>query len=163
MCHFLFVVVVVYLRGRGRERDRERERDTEGERIPSRPQCGAWHWGLQVVNPEIMTWSETYSQTLNWLRHPRIADMPLKKKVYLFILRETELVRVWEGQRERETENPKQALCHQHRDLCGAWTRETVRSWPELQPRFRRLTDWATQAPPDMPFLREFRCMAYFT
>ena len=52
------------------------------------------------------------------------------------------------SRRERKTENPKQALCYQH----GAWRcdsiPQTVRSWPEPKSRVRRLTDWATQAPP---------------
>ena len=52
-----------------------------------------------------------------------------------------------EGQRERETQNPKQAPHHQRRAQCGARTHKTMRSWPELKPRVRCLTNWATQAP----------------
>ena len=52
--------------------------------------------------------------------------------VYLFTLREIETV--WGGaERERETENPKQALHYQHRAQCGARTHKTVRSRPELR------------------------------
>ena len=60
-------------------------------------------------------------------------------------------MQVGEGRREREreneNENPKQAPWCQCRALCGTWTRETMRSWPELKSRVRRSTDWATQAP----------------
>ena len=63
---------------------------------------------------------------------------------------------VWaeEGQRERETENPKQAPCCQHRAWCGVQTHEpqTMRSWPEPKSRVKCLTNWATQAPPKTTF-----------
>ena len=42
--------------------------------------------------------------------------------VYLFILREGEHVQAGEGQREKETENPKQAPRCQHGTQCGAQT-----------------------------------------
>ena len=50
--------------------------------------------------------------------------------IYLFILR-------GEGKEqgrgtERKRENPKEALCHQHRSLCGAQTHETM-TWAEIK------------------------------
>ena len=67
--------------------------------------------------------------------------------IYL-ILREHICMHTWmgEGQREGERENPKQALCCQHGHL------RTVRSWPELKSRVRRLTDWASQVPSNWVF-----------
>ena len=54
------------------------------------------------------------------------------------------------GQRERERENPKQALCYQHRAQrraqCGVRSHE-LRSGPQAKSGVRRLTDRAHQAP----------------
>ena len=44
--------------------------------------------------------------------------------MYLFILRERVSMRVGKGQRERERQNPKQALSCQHRARHGAQTHE---------------------------------------
>ena len=67
---------------------------------------------------------------------------------FKFVYFERETAWSGEGHRERETEDPKQALCCQQRTRHGAPTHETVRSWPEWKPRVGRLTDWATQAHP---------------
>ena len=34
---------------------------------------------------------------------------------------------------EKERENPKQALCYQHRTRFGSGTQEAMRSWPEAK------------------------------
>ena len=59
----------------------------------------------------------------------------------MFIFRETETARVGEGQREEKTENPKQAPHSWHGARRGAPAHKIARSWPELKPRVRRLTD----------------------
>ena len=51
------------------------------------------------------------------------------------------------GQRERGRENPKQAPHCPCRARCRAQSHPTLRSWPELKPRVRCLSNWATQAP----------------
>ena len=63
--------------------------------------------------------------------------------IYLFWKRESR-----EGaERERERENPKQALHCQHRARHKARSHEPLRSWPELKSRVSCLTDWAPRAP----------------
>ena len=68
------------------------------------------------------------------------------KCVFIFE-RETERdrVRVWEGQRERETQNPKQAPGSEPSAQSPArgLNSQTASSWPE--PKLGRSTDWATQ------------------
>ena len=69
--------------------------------------------------------------------------------IYLFWERQRQH-KLGNGQRERETENPKYGLHNQHRARHGAQTHETVRSRPEPKPgvrHVRHLTDWATQVP----------------
>ena len=65
---------------------------------------------------------------------------------------------VWtvEGQREREREreNPKQALCCKHRAWIGAQFCESLRSWPELKSRFRRLTNRLSHPAARKPHLK---------
>ena len=64
--------------------------------------------------------------------------------------------KAWEsqGQRERETENSKQALLRQHRARCKVWFHEL---WDpdlaEAESRAGHLTNWATQVPPHSSFL----------
>ena len=72
-----------------------------------------------------------------------------------------------EGQRERETENPKQALCWQCRTWHWAWTHESLRSWSEPKPSVRHLTNWATQEPlyplfVYCYFLDKFLCQLFY-
>ena len=69
-------------------------------------------------------------------------------KIFLmFIFWERERVWAGEGQRERETQNPKQAPGSElsARSPTRGSNPQTVRSWPEP---VGRLTDWASQAPP---------------
>ena len=65
------------------------------------------------------------------------------KFIYLFW--ERERAQAEEGQREKERENPKQALPCQHRARRGARSQQTVRSAPEPKPSVRCWTDWAAQ------------------
>ena len=57
---------------------------------------------------------------------------------------EREWVPAWGGNRERKTENPKQAPHWQQRARCGA---ETHEQWDHDLSRSQTLTNWATQAP----------------
>ena len=70
---------------------------------------------LTSVVPRILTMLTTQNEFV-------ITIVDLKKYIFLslFILRE----RGQEGQRERERENPKQALHYQHRAQRGARTQE---------------------------------------
>ena len=70
---------------------------------------------------------------------------------YFFFLRERggerESKRAWEGQKEREGENPKQASCYQRTAWCGA---HSYQLWDhDLS---RHLIDRATRVPPKCPF-----------
>ena len=73
--------------------------------------------------------------------------------MFLFIF-ETERDRAWagEGQREGETQNLKQApgseLSAQSLDVGLKPTSCEIMTWAEV----RRLTNWATQAPQNIPF-----------
>ena len=63
-------------------------------------------------------------------------------KIYLFI-RETEYVHRWWGQRE----NLKQTLPALSMGLVSGFDLMTPWSWPELKPKVRCLTNYASQAP----------------
>ena len=54
-----------------------------------------------------------------------------------------------EGQRERETQNPKQTRDSKLSVQSPMWgsNPQTVRAWPEQKPRVERVTEGATQAP----------------
>ena len=69
-------------------------------------------------------------------------------KIYLFILeREREsMCKQGEGQREKEKQTPL------NREADAGLDPRTLKSWPELKSRVRRLNDWATQAPLDRGF-----------
>ena len=60
------------------------------------------------------------------------------------------------GQREKETQNPKQAPGSEPsaQSLARGSNSWTGRSWPELKWRVRHLTNWATQAPPQIFLLK---------
>ena len=65
----LFILCVwerVHKQGRGRERGREN---------PKQALLG-FHIGLEPMNCEIMTWTKTKSQMLNWLSHPGTSSFP---------------------------------------------------------------------------------------
>ena len=69
---------------------------------------------------------------------------------------ETERDRLWaeEGQRQREGKRESQAGSELSvQSLTQGSIPRTVRSWPEPNPRVRRLTDWATQAHQASTFL----------
>ena len=66
--------------------------------------------------------------------------------LYYLFLREGMCMQVREGQRERETEDPKQGLRWEHRTWHRARTHEPeFMTWAKV----RHLQDWATQVPPD--------------
>ena len=92
-------------------RDRERGR----ERILSR--IWAWH-GAWSHNPEIMTWAEIKSQTLNWLSHPGAPQLTFKKDLFIYL-----------RERERESEGRGRGreisrLYTRHWAGCGAQSRD---------------------------------------
>ena len=73
--------------------------------------------------------------------------------LFIYFERERQHTSTSRGGAERGRKNPKQTPhCH-CRAQCGAWTHGTVRSWPEPKPRFGGLTDWATQALPNLYLL----------
>ena len=66
--------------------------------------------------------------------------------VYLFILRETETVRVGEEQREKESQAGSALPAQSPTWGSIPWT---GRPRPEPKPRVDLLTDWTTQVPHD--------------
>ena len=65
----------------------------------------------------------------------------LKKKVYLFILRER--AQTGEGQRQRERENTKQPPCCQHRALSGAnLTNHDIMTWAKIKSQMFGAPGW---------------------
>ena len=71
-------------------------------------------------------------------------------KVYSFILRQTK--RVWVGEGREQERIPSRLYPASSEPHVGFWTHKTVRSWPELKPRIRCSTDWATQVPQQRHF-----------
>ena len=73
-----------------------------------------------------------------------------QKNYFLMFIFERKTWHEWgEGQRERETQNLKQAPGSELSAQSPMWGSNppTVRSWPKPKSRVRCLTDWATQAP----------------
>ena len=68
-------------------------------------------------------------------------------KFYLFFERDRDSVSRLGAEREGERESPTGALLVSTEPDGRAQTYETMRSWPELKSRVRRLTDWATEVP----------------
>ena len=134
-CKFIYLFLERESTGKG-QRERERENPKQALHCQLGPWCGAQTHKTVRSWPELKT---TVGCLTDWATQ-------VPHYVYLFWKRETEKESVSkEGQRqrgrEREREKPK------HRAWYGAWTHKTVRSWPELKPRVRGLTDWATQVP----------------
>ena len=90
------------------------------------------------------------------IKNPNLKNLFFKifLHVYLF-LRERRTVRVAEGQREKETQNPKQApgfkLSAQSPTRGLELTKREIMTWAEVG----RLTNWATQVPPNLKSLIE--------
>ena len=93
---------------------------------------------------------------VNVKQNLKLLKRSLKYFLSLLILKETGQVgKGREREREREErENPKQVPCCHLRAWRGAWTHETLRSWPELKPRVGLSINWATQ----VTLKGSFRC-----
>ena len=132
----------VFLFFREREKKRERGKERGRHRIQSRLQALSHQHRAQhrAWTHELWDHDLSWNQTLNWLSHPGTPLCAFKIKSmyvifsndYLFL---RERARGGKGQKERETQNPKQAprselsAESQTRGL-NSWA---VRSWPELK------------------------------
>ena len=67
-----------------------------------------WRWMAEMVAHVLMSPNTQNVTVVNFLLHFTAVNISKKFSVYFF-LRETETVRAEEGQREKETQNPKQA------------------------------------------------------
>ena len=129
-------------------REREHERERERERILNRlhVQCGAW-CGARSHSYEIMTRAKIKSRMLNQLSHPG-APIHLHFTLFYIIIclyiKKIFNVYFWdththstsrEGQKKRETQNPKQAPSSElsAQNPMQVLNSQTARSWPELK------------------------------
>ena len=120
---FYFIISLMFIWERERERvcvsegGAEREGDTE-----SKADSRLWaDVGLELMNHEIMTWTKVRRLT-DWA-----TQAPLNSffNVFcLFCFWERVCMNERRKDRERGTENPKQAPCCQHRARCGALSYE---------------------------------------
>ena len=65
----------------------------------------------------------------------------------------TEREHEWGRGKKRDTEDPKQAPHCEHKAYVGL-DFTTMKSWPELKSRVSHLTDWATQVPHPLCFVK---------
>ena len=91
--------------------------------------------GLELINREITTWAKVGCLT-DWAT--KVPLYSLFFNVYLFILRERDRAWAGEGQRERETQNPKQAPGSELSAQSPTWGSNppAVRLWPEPKSAF---------------------------
>ena len=104
---FIFFNVYLFLTGRKTKHEWRRGREGGRHRIWSRLQALSFQHRAPCGTRTHRPWDHdlSWSPTLNWLSHPGAPSLCDFLKIYLFWQRE----RVGEGQRERETQNLKQA------------------------------------------------------
>ena len=131
--------------GRGRERERETENPKQALQLWAQSQM----WGSNS-NCEIMTWIRVKSWMLNRLSHQGVPIQLFffKKSFLMFIYyweTERDRARAWEGQREEETQNLKQAPDSEllEPDAGLKLTNWEIMTWAEVGCS----SNWATQTP----------------
>ena len=119
------------MNGGGAEREGDTELEAASRLWAISPEPDA---GLKLTDREIVTWAEVGPLT-NWATQAPAIIFILKKFFNVLFIFEIERDRAWmgEGQRERETQNWKQAPGSEpsaQSQMRGSNSR-TTRSWPE--------------------------------
>ena len=111
--------------GWGREGDTESEAGSRPWAVRREPDVG-----LELTNCEIMTWAKVRHLT-DWAT--QVPHLFLSLKVYLFLRERERQSTRGEGQKEKDTQNPKQAPGSElsAQSPTRGLNSQTVRSWPE--------------------------------
>ena len=151
---FFFLIFVMFIFETERDRawtgEGQRERETQNRKQAPGSEPSAQS-PMRGSNPRTVRSWPGWSRTLNQLRHPGAPN------VYLF-LRDRERQHEWEREREGDPEceaGSRLWAVSPEPDAGLELTNCETMTWAEV----RRLTDWATQAPPDWTlFSTESRC-----